>query len=513
MLLQIRERISKKSSPTIVMIVICLGIFIASMDQTVIYGALPDMMTSIKLPVTRLDQASWIVIGYLLGFTFAMPLVGKVSDVYGHSRVYIIALLIFIAGSILVALSTSIDWLVGARIFQAIGGGALVPVAMAITAEMYTGKNRAVALGIIGAAVEAGGALGPFYGAVIAQFWSWQWIFWLNIPISIIVLIVVFLNVRSNERVKAKIDYLSSVLLAVSLTFFCFGLSQQLGHESDWAKFSLFINDNNWAKAISFLAKDYWVKLIGSLALGIVFFFLFILRSIKTPDPLIKLSAFKNTVFSMSNLTNLFVGAALIIAMVDIPLMADTIMGVSALEGGLRLLRFTFMLSIGAIAGGFLCKHFGYRLPTIVGLIMSCVGFFFMSRWTLAIADPQMTIHLFTCGFGFGLVIAPLGTAVMDSVSQEQKGFASSMVVMARMIGMMIGMSAITAWGMERFHLATATLSLQEIIDTPQKLTDSLLALYNNFFLASVFICAIAILPAIFLSRKKKTAVTSKSTN
>ena len=462
------------------MIVICLGVFVAAMDQTVIYGALPKMMTSIKLPVTRLDQASWIVIGYLLGYTFAMPLIGKVSDVYGHSRVYIISLFIFMAGSVLVVLSTSIEWLVGARIFQAVGGGALVPVAMAITGEMYTGKNRAVALGIIGAAVEAGGALGPFYGAVIAQFWSWQWIFWLNIPISLIVLAVVFLNVRPNARIKAKIDYLSSILLAAALTFFCMGLSQQLGNE------------------------NYLQKLIGFLSAGIMLFAIFIVRSKKIPEPLVELSAFKNRVFSMANLTNLFVGAALIIAMVDIPLMADTIMGVSALEGGLRLLRFTVMLSLGAIAGGFLCKRFGYRLPTIIGLIMSCIGFIFMSRWTLEIADPQMTVHLFICGFGFGLVIAPLGTAVMDSVSQEQKGFASSMVVMARMIGMMLGMAAITAWGMERFHLATASLSLEEIMDTPDKLTASLLALFDNFFLASVFICAIAILPAIFLSLKKK---------
>ncbi|MEA4894170.1 MAG: MFS transporter, partial [Oscillospiraceae bacterium] len=361
-------------------------------------------------------------------------------------------------------------------------GGALVPVAMAVAGELYSGKNRAVALGIIGAAVEAGGAIGPFYGAVIAQYWSWQWIFWLNIPISIAVIVVVFLNVRSNAGIRAKIDYLSGVLLAASLTLICMGLSQQFGNE------------------------NYLQKLIGFLLAGAVLFALFIFRSLKAAEPLIELSAFKNLVFSMSNLTNFFVGAALIIAMVDIPLMTDTIMGVSALEGGLRLLRFTVMLSIGAVAGGFLCKRFGYRLPTVIGLIMSSVGFLFMSRWTLAIADPQMSIHLFVCGFGFGLVIAPLGTAVMDTVSQEQKGFASSMVVMARMIGMMIGMSAITAWGMERFHLATASLSLQDIMDTPEKLTNSLLALYNNFFLASVFICAVAVVPALFVSGKKKEA-------
>lgn len=463
-----------------VMVVICLGIFVAAMDQTVIYGALPDMMGAIKLPVTRLDQASWIVIGYLLGYTFAMPLVGKVSDVYGHGRVYIISLVIFALGSVFVAISTSIEWLVGARIFQAVGGGALVPVAMAITGELYTGKNRAVALGVIGAAVEAGGALGPFYGAVIAQFWSWHWIFWLNIPISLVVMVVVLLHVRSERGTKTKIDYFSSFLLAVALSLYCVGLSQQLGH------------------------ANYWPKLIGFLLAGGVVTAAFVLRVRKSTAPLIALGAFKNRVFSMANLTNLLVGAALIIAMVDIPLMTDTIMGVTALEGGLRLLRFTVMLSVGALAGGFLCKHFGYRLPTLMGLIFGAVGFWFMSHWTLELKDPRMTIDLFVCGFGLGLVIAPLGTAVMDNAKQEQKGFSSSMVVMARMIGMMIGMSAITAWGMDQFHMATADLSLAEIIDTPDKLTQSLLELYNNFFLASVYICLTALVPALFLSGKKR---------
>jgi MFS family permease len=127
-----------------------------------------------------------------------------------------------------------------------------------------------------------------------------------------------------------------------------------------------------------------------------------------------------------------------------------------------------------------------------------------MSRWTLAIADPQMTLHLAICGFGFGLVIAPLGTAVIDSVNEEQKGIASSLVVMMRMMGMIIGLSAITSWGMDRFHLMTAGLSLSEIIAAPEKLTHSLLTLFNNFFLASVGICLVGIIPALWLGKKKK---------
>ena len=480
MLLQIRKRFARTSSPNLIMIVICLGIFIAALDQTVIYGALPDMMNDIHLPITKLDQASWIVIGYLLGYTFAMPLMGRVSDVYGHGRIYLLSLVIFIVGSMLVALANNLQWVVGARIIQAIGGGAVVPIAMAIAGDIFPGKSRAVALGIIGAAVEAGGALGPFYGAALAQFWSWKWIFWINLPIGLIIILIVFLYLGPSPRAQGKIDYLDGFLLAAALAFFSLAISQQSGQ------------------------PQFWLYILGFLAASFFFFALFVLRVVRVPDPLFKLSMFRNVIFSAANLTNLFVGGALIIAMVNIPLMSDTILGSSPLEGGLRLLRLTIMLSVGAIAGGFLCKRFGYRLPTILGLLLSSIGFLFMSRWTLAIADPRMTLDLAISGFGFGLVIAPIGTAVMNSVREEQKGIASSLVVMMRMIGMIIGLSAITAWGMERFHLMTAGLSIPEILDAPQKLTDSLLALFNNFFLASAGICLVAVLPALWLGRKKK---------
>ncbi len=487
MLPQIRKRFARTSSPNLIMVVICLGIFIAALDQTVIYGALPGMMKDINLPVTKLDQASWIVIGYLLGYTFAMPIMGRVSDVYGHGRIYLLSLVIFIVGSMLVALANNLQWVVSARIIQAIGGGAVVPIAMAIAGDIFVGKSRAVALGIIGAAVEAGGALGPFYGAALAQFWSWKWIFWINLPIGLIIMLVVFLYLGPSPKAQGKIDYLDGFLLAAGLALFSLAISQQSGR------------------------PQFWLYILGFLAASFLFFTFFILRVVRVSDPLFKLSMFRNVIFSAANLTNLFVGGALIIAMVNIPLMSDTILGSSPLEGGLRLLRLTIMLSVGAIAGGFLCKRFGYRLPTILGLLLSSIGFLFTSRWTLAIADPQMTLHLAICGFGFGLVIAPIGTAVIDSVSEDQKGIASSLVVMMRMIGMIIGLSAITAWGMDRFHLMTADISLTEIIAAPQKLTNSLLALFNNFFLASVGICLVAVLPALWLGRKKKPSNITKT--
>jgi EmrB/QacA subfamily drug resistance transporter len=463
------------------MVIVCLGIFITAINQTVIYGALPDMMTSIHLPITKLDQAAWIVIGYLLGYTIAMPIMGRVSDVYGHGRIYILSLIIFIAGSIFVALSASLRWMVVARVIQAIGGGAVMPIAMAIAGDLFISHKRAIAIGVIGAVAEAGGALGPFYGAAIAQYWGWQWIFWINLPISIIITAIILFYLGRSPRTKGKIDYVAGVLLAVCLALFSLGLSQQPGN------------------------SHYIIYITGYLIVSLIFFALFVIRIMRVSDPLLRLSMFKSSRFSSATLTNLFVGGALIIAMVNIPLMSDTILGSSPLEGGLRLLRFTIMLSVGAVAGGFLCKRFNYSLITIFGLILSSIGFFFMSRWTLSIADPQMTLHLAVCGFGFGMVIAPLSTVAINSVAEDQKGIASSVVVMLRMIGMIIGLSAITAWGMDRFHLMTAGLSLNDIMLKPEKLTNSLLILFNNFFLASAVMCLIGIIPALWVGRKYKS--------
>jgi EmrB/QacA subfamily drug resistance transporter len=468
----------KNPSANLILAVVCLGVFFGAADQTVVYGALPKMMSDINLPVTRLDEAAWIVIGYLLGYTFSMPLMGRVSDVYGHRRIYILSLLVFIVGSLSIALATNLQWIVGARVVQAIGGGALVPVGMAIAGDVFSERHRAVALGIVGAAAEAGGALGPFYGATLAQFWGWRWIFWINLPICLAVISMVFFFLQASPRTYEKVDYIGGLLVAAGVGFFSLGLSQQSGR------------------------PDYYVYLIGFLIISSVLFSLFILRITRISDPLFRISIFKDLTFSVANLTNVLVGGALIIAMVNIPLMTDTIMGKTAMEGGLRLLRFTIMLSAGAIAGGFLCKRFGYRLPTIIGLVLSGTGFFLMSQWDLVITDPKMTIHLAICGVGFGLVIAPLATGVMNSVKEDQKGIGSSLIITTRLIGMIIGLSAITAWGMDRFHMITGGMSLTEILTAPDQLLQSLLSMFRIFFVAAASLCIVAIIPAIWLKNK-----------
>ena len=170
MLSPLNKPSSRNKSPSLILAVSCVGIFIAALDQTVIYGALSDMMPDLNITILELDRAAWIVVAYLIGYTFAMPLMARISDVYGHCQIYILSLLLFMIGSILVAVAPNLEWIIVARVIQAIGGGAMVPIAMAIVGDVYPQGKRAIPLGIIGGVVEGGSALGPFMAGQLLKY-------------------------------------------------------------------------------------------------------------------------------------------------------------------------------------------------------------------------------------------------------------------------------------------------------------------------------------------------------
>lgn len=203
----------------------CIGVFFTALDQTVVVTALPQIILDLHIPFTQLDHAAWIISAYLLGFIIAMPLMGRVSDIYGRRRIFLLCLLIFGVGSVFCGLapflgdnvdlsflsaldavhlhidtsSPGLIWLIAARLFQAIGGGAIVPVAMAIAGDFYGQERRGLALGIIGAVTEAGGVLGPLYGAVVVQHFGWQYIFYLNVPLVIALMIAAWVCIPKGD--------------------------------------------------------------------------------------------------------------------------------------------------------------------------------------------------------------------------------------------------------------------------------------------------------------------------
>jgi EmrB/QacA subfamily drug resistance transporter len=492
----------------------CISVFFTALDQTVVVTALPQIITDLNIPITHLDHAAWIVSAYLLGFVVVMPLMGRVSDIHGRRRIFLLCLTIFGLGSILCGIapilgnvldlsflsvfqidtsSPSLTILIVARLFQAIGGGAIVPIAMAIASDFYGQERRGLALGIVGAVTEAGGVLGPVYGAVIVQHLGWQYIFYLNVPIVIVLLICAWFFIPKGRHLHEKIDWLGALLLGLALTSLSLGLAQQ-GTSLGPVTTSGTTPQNNPI----------------ALALAAIFLIAFVLVERKVRWPVVNLSMFRRLTFSSSSLVSLLVGAALIIAMADIPIFVDTVLRGSALDSGLALMRLTVMIPIGALLGGWLCSRITCRFTGILGLCFTAAGFFLMSRWPAQVNWNQITISTITAGFGFGLVISPIGTTAINSVKARQAGMGSAVVTALRMVGMTLGLAALTSWALAYFKQLASTYPSLPLSATAAQFTqwsqgyaDHLVqaahTVYTSVFFTSMILCLVAIIPAAFL--------------
>ena len=475
--------------------------FIAADDQTVVVTILPQVMLDLKVQVTtELDRASWIITGYLLGYLVAMPLIGRLSDTWGHRRLFIASMALFMVGSVAVALpSLSLDlgplgleytntlsWLIAARVFQAVGAGALVPISIAIVGDLFPSGRRAIPLGLIGASAEAGAVIGPLWGGIIINYLDWRWVFWINVPLGAAVLVALVMLVRPSPRFPAKVDYLGGVLIGLSLASITLGLART--GEPD---------------------------LLMALYLGfaVATFVLFVGRERSTDNPLLPPSMFRVRAFSAANGTHLLVGGALIIAMVTIPLMANTAMQLTPLEGGLRLLRLMAAIPVGAVLGGVACQRFEYRVPAMVGLGLMAVGFLFMSGWEVDVSDPILTVHLAMAGLGFGLLITPIALAATESVGEQNRGTAAATVTAMRMTGMTVGLATLTAWGSDRFKTLAGDIPLPLGGSAAQvqegaaafeaQVTEAGMTLFGEFFLIAMAVSLVALIPAALMVWRK----------
>ena len=479
-------------STPLILTVIGFGAFTTALDQTVVVTALPSVMLDLNVPIMELDHAAWIITGYLLGYTVAMPLIGRLGDAYGYPRVYQVSLIVFCIGTALVAVSPSLGWMVGARVIQAVGGAAAVPIGMALATTLIPNGQKGIALGIVGASAEMGSMLGPVYGGVIADLLSWRWIFWLNIPQSVIILIVL-MWLPNQREIGAKVDYKGAIVLVGALLFLSLALSQ-----TDFFTF-----------------ESPYPFLLAIVGIGLVI--LLVLVENKVCQPLLESFVFHSWAFLTSNLTQILVGVALIIAMVTVALMANTVMDKSPLIGSLWLLRLTGIIPLGAIIGGLLVSRLGPSSLTIVGLILVAIGMFLASSWDVVDFDLLLTGYLLMTGFGFGLVIAPITFTALEAAGNDSQGTAASMVVVSRMLGMMFGLAALSAWGVQHFHMLTAgvefplPISGQEIgvlqsqaAEYTVKIHAAGIILFQRFFLVSSTISLLAVLPALAMKQGRQ---------
>jgi len=482
-----QERFS--TSALLVLAACAFGVFLSALDQTVVVTVLPSLITDLHIPFTRLDEAAWIVTGYLLGYTVAMPLVGRLTDAYGWRLTYFLCLSVFTLGSLGCALATSLPWLLTARVVQAAGGGGIVPVSLALASQLFSQRSRSLALGLVGAVAEAGGVLGPLYGALLVEHWGWRWIFLLNAPLSALVAAIILLALRSHPKDRAarishrpSVDYVGAALVGGSLAFLTIALSQEAGSERPLGLTALL------------------------LAVSAGLFALFLRVEKRAAEPLLDLSLFRRPPFSATNLVSFLTGAAFITAMVDVPLFGATVLGLGAVESGLILLRLTVMIPVGALLGGWLSRHLGHRLTAGLGLATCVAGLHFISRWPASVDRVTLTADLVLAGLGFGLVIAPVSATAVAAVGSELAGTASALITVLRMVGMMVGLSALTSWGLGRFNALMANVPMplplegetaeafnQRATAYQAQLQAATLTVYHEIFLGASVLCALAL--------------------
>ena len=476
----VRDRATERRQRWL-LIAVAAGVFVAADDQTSIVTVLPSMIADVGLTVDDLYQASWIINGYLLGYIVALPIVGRIADVYGHARVYAAALLLFMLGSLLVAIGPGFEAIVLSRALQAVGGGAVVPVAMAIVVDELPRDRRLLGLGAIAAASEAGALIGPLWGGAITEWFGWRTVFWINIPMSLPVLVAVW-RLAGTSRRQAGIDWIGAALLGAALAVLTVAL----------------VDDPNQSRPLQ--------ATIGMLVLAAALALLFWRHELRTTTPLVRPGMLRAGPVIAANLTSLLLGGGLITVLIGVPLFVNLVLAGSALDGGLTLMRLTVAVPIGALAGGWLGSRLGLRLVAATGMALAAVGFVGLQAWGEAPSQILRTAPLLIGGFGFGLVIAPLSAAVLQRVGEDERATAASWLTLSRVTGMLVGAALLTSSGLGRFYARAGTID----VDSPgfdTLVLEAEVATFREVFIAAAVMMVVATLVAWWIGRGDRDGI------
>lgn len=500
---------SKQKSNTFVLMVMAFAVFIAADDLTVVSTMLRQIIFDLEIPLPDgLDQAAWIVNAYLIAYVAVMPFIGRLSDILGRRNVFIGALLLFLAGSIWVPFTYNFGSFLFGRVLTAVGGGAMVPVAMAVIGDIYPPEKRAAALGGLGAIDTAGWVWGPLYGALLIRFLSWRWQFYLNIPLTLLAIGLAWIALADlpQPSEKKRIDWWGTAVLTLALL--CLNLALlNAGDVQSAGGFDAFAAQDSSRSGITWL-------LYGGATIALGGFVLLQIRLARTDSqtpPLIDLSLFERQNFFPAILINFLVGTILIIAMVNVPLLINVLefdVETAALISGYLLSGMTGAMAVMAYLGGKSTERVGYRWVTAVGLLFCMIGIGLAGlSWQVNTPYSQMAWQLVVLGIGFGLVIAPIGTAVINAAPEDQRGIASSLVIVLRLMGMSVGLAGLTSFGLRRFEQLRSALTLPDLPFTDPEyqraviegLTQLSVQVLTETFLITAVIALAALLLAFWL--------------
>ncbi len=395
---------------------ILLAMFLGALDQTIVGPVLPRIVGDLN----GADYYTWVVTAYLLTSTVTVPIYGKVSDLYGRRPLLMLGIVLFVIGSALSGLSQTMWQLILFRGLQGLGSGALFPIALAVIGDLFTPAERGKYQGLFGAVFGVAFLLGPGLGGYLTDTLSWHAVFYVNVPIGILALIVIAAllpNVR-KEGAQARIDVLGTLTLVGGLVPILVALT--VAENGDWS--------NPWV----------W----GEIVLGVVLLAVFIWAERRAAEPIIPLHLFRSRTFSASMVAVFLATFGFAAATIFLPLFYQVVEGASATESGYKLLPFLVGLIFSSILSGQIVARTGrYKWVLLVGMVLLTVGLALMTQLRFDTPDTTLWAWMFVAGLGVGPTFAVFTIVVQNAVPFHELGTATSDLTLFRQIGTTVGLT------------------------------------------------------------------------
>jgi len=408
----------------LVTIGIMLSLFLASMESTVVATAAPTIVGQMG----GLEHYSWVFSAFMLASTTTVPLYGKLSDLYGRRRLYIVAMTLFLTGSVLCGQANTMNQLILFRAVQGIGAGGILPLAFILIGEMFSLEQRAKMQGLFSGVWGVSSIIGPLLGGFLVDQLSWRWVFYVNLPPGLLAAGFVAFAWRDQivSHEKPSVDYAGAGLLMSAVVTLLLGLT---------------LAPNTSAGVADSGASIKWILLTAS----VILFILLLWVESRAADPILPLHLFRERLFAVTIAHGTLTGWAMFGSISFVPLFVQSVLGTSATRAGITIAPMLLGWVLASIIGTRLLLRIGYRSLVMTGTISLVIGAFFMARISADTSQTSLMIFVALMGIGMGLSIPPFLIAVQTSVERRYLGTATSTMQFSRSIGGTLGVSVMGA--------------------------------------------------------------------
>lgn len=396
-----------------------VAMLFSALDNTIVGTAMPRIVGELG----GLGMMTWLTTAYMLSSTAVVPIAGKLADLLGRKSVYVAGLLLFMFGSALCGLAQSMEQLIIFRALQGIGGGVMMPMAMVVIGDIFTGAERARWQGVFGAVFALSSIIGPQVGGWIVDAWNWRWVFYINLPTGLLAtfLIATALKNKRLER-RVQIDYRGMFTLIAGVVSLLLALSLG-GKEYPW---------QSW-------------QILSLFGLAALLLSAFILVETRVSEPVFPLHLFQNRVFILLSGIGFLMSIGMFGAIMFVPLFMQGIIGISPSESGTVMMPMMLAMMAASIIGGRLVQFLGLRKQMLLGMLTMVGGFWLLSTMDMSTSKQLAMVYMGVLGVGIGLVMPLTTLALQESFSKQELGIVTSSSQFFRQIGGTFGMTILGA--------------------------------------------------------------------